>query len=98
MQKQMTEQEAIETLELFRDDYTREDSAICQAIDIAIDALKQTTIEPEVRHGRWIWFESEGTFIHLRKCSECGDIKAQAETNFCPNCGARMDLIETDVY
>jgi hypothetical protein len=45
----MTKQSAIETLEIFRNDYTREGSAICRAIDIAIDALRQHTIEPEVR-------------------------------------------------
>ena len=49
MPEQMTKQDAIETLEIFRNDYTREDSAICRAIDIAIDALRQHTIEPEVR-------------------------------------------------
>lgn len=48
------------------------------------------------RHGQWIWFESEGTFIHLRKCSECENIKAQAETNFCPNCGADMRKVSED--
>ena len=49
MPEQMTKQFAIETLEIFRNDYTREGSAICRAIDIAIDALRQHTIEPEVR-------------------------------------------------
>lgn len=49
MQEQMTNQDAIETLEIFRNDYTREGSAMCRAIDIAIDALRQPTIEPEVR-------------------------------------------------
>lgn len=53
----------------------------------------QPTIEAEpVRHGHWIWLEPYGAlFTHRRKCSECGDIKAQEESNFCPNCGARMD-------
>lgn len=49
MPEQMTKQDAIETLEIFMNDYTREDSAICRAIDIAIDALRQPTIEPGVR-------------------------------------------------
>lgn len=43
-----------------------------------------------VRHGHWIWLEPYGSlFTHRRKCSECGDIKAQEESNFCPNCGAK---------
>lgn len=94
MQKQMTKQDAIETLEIFRDDYTREDSAICQAIDIAIDALKQTTIAPEVRNGRWIalegWFNKS-----IVKCSVCGNTlnmdgvnAGRGDANYCPNCGS----------
>lgn len=47
MAEQMNKQDAIEMLEIFRNDYTREGSAICRAIDIAIDALRQHTIEPE---------------------------------------------------
>ena len=55
MPEQMTKQDAIETLEIFRNDYTREGSVMCRAIDIALDALRQPTIEAEpVRHGRWI--------------------------------------------
>lgn len=72
------------------DGYTEEDVGRLMSLD------RMPTIEPKVRHGRWIWFESEGTFIHLRKCSECGDIKAQAETNFCPNCGAKMREVRKD--
>lgn len=53
---------------------------------------EQHTVEAEpVRHGHWIWLEPYGAlFTHRRKCSECGDIKAQEESNFCPNCGAKM--------
>lgn len=47
------------------------------------------TIEAEpVKHGRWIMLEPYGTHhAHRRKCSECGEIKAQELTNFCQNCG-----------
>lgn len=48
-----------------------------------------------IRHGHWIWFEPYGALLtHCRKCSECGEIKAQEATNFCPNCGAKMDKDE----
>lgn len=64
---------------------------VCRKCNVYELLEKQPAVEAEpVRHGHWIWFESEGTFFHLRKCSECGDIKAQEETNFCPNCGAKM--------
>lgn len=40
------------------------------------------TIEPEVRHGRW----ECGGF-----CSECGLDNEERKTDYCPNCGAKMD-------
>ena len=44
----------------------------------------------QVRHGQWIVGE------HLfRQCNRCGyermDDNPNWDTNFCPNCGARMD-------
>lgn len=70
MPESMTEQEAIETLEIFRNDYTREDSVICLAINIAIDALRHQAVESEVPHGRWIQKESPNG--RSFNCSECG--------------------------
>ena len=44
------------------------------------------TVEAEpVRHGRWTvtrWFV---------QCSECGEAFPLTPTNYCPNCGAKMD-------
>jgi hypothetical protein len=95
MPEQMTKQDAIETLEIFRNDYTREDSAICRAIDIAIDALRQPTIEPEVRHGHWV-FREEATPEYLpwdMWCSCCGGYHDSDDYNdrYCSICGAKMD-------
>ena len=57
-----------------------------------IDDAPTIDAEP-VRRGHWIWFEPYGALLtHCRKCSECGEIKAQEATNFCPNCGAEMDM------
>lgn len=42
----------------------------------------------EVRHGRW---EDRGSLSC--RCSECG-CKANKETAYCPNCGAKMDEVE----
>lgn len=42
------------------------------------------TIEAEpIKHGRWIIIDGEVV------CSEC--CEHNLETNYCPNCGARMD-------
>lgn len=101
MSEQMTKQSAIETLEIFRNDYTREGSAICRAINIAIDALRQSTIEPEVRHGEWHECWCTDT-VCASICTCCGKATTQARhivgqelmTNvrypLCPNCGADM--------
>jgi hypothetical protein len=40
-----------------------------------------------VRHGRWRRYLSDPL------CSECGEF-AETVTNYCPNCGAKMDLEE----
>ena len=46
----------------------------------------------EVVHGRWIWNEEgEIDWEQFYRCSNCGD-KEYWESNFCPNCGAKMDL------
>ena len=44
------------------------------------------TIEPEVRHGRWIFFREYGTY----HCSECNKVE-KARADFCRKCGAKMD-------
>ena len=54
----------------------------------------------EVRHGEWIYGESEEGHDGYR-CSECGefipweydeyDIDFIKKVHYCPNCGARMD-------
>lgn len=65
---------------------------MCPAADVA-----------EVRHGRWIdgkRMKLDGTFHWFRQCSECfyerEDDTPEKDTNYCPNCGSRMDLDEVD--
>ena len=45
-----------------------------------------------VVHGRWE-YSSDGRFLF---CSECGEIPDCFEPNYCPNCGAKMDLDDDD--
>lgn len=56
-----------------------------------------------VKHGQWIIDYVEGTKIYHAHCSECnkepdrnigGDYYIDKLSDFCPNCGARMDLKE----
>ena len=45
----------------------------------------------QVRHGWWTWNEEgEIDWEQFYRCSNCGD-KEYWESNFCPNCGAKMD-------
>ena len=57
------------------------ENALCNFYDYIMDA---PTIEAEpVKHGRWEF----GGF-----CSECGISNEELRTDYCPNCGAKMDL------
>lgn len=49
------------------------------------------TIEPERKKGRWIdeTFKPWGLVHHPYKCDQCGE-HSETNSNYCPNCGARM--------
>lgn len=58
-----------------------------------VDGIPAADVEP-VRHGRW--GKKQGGFWEFAACSLCGE---KAPTvgiipNFCPNCGAKMDLTD----
>ena len=50
-----------------------------------IHSEKAADVAP-VRHGRWKRYGK-----NLGECSECGEI-VSVRNNYCPNCGAKMDL------
>ena len=55
-----------------------------------IDALPRVDAK-EVVHGRWLYEPVEFTYEKDIKRSVCGRYVDEPE-NYCPNCGARMDL------
>lgn len=63
------------------------------ALKEALDRIPVMDAEP-VRHGKWIPHEDEDGEHYGDKCSECGEwyVMPYGKTNFCPHCGARMDL------
>lgn len=74
---------------------------IARALDVSVDELLGETMYIDtvapVRHGRWIYGED----IDIQ-CSVCGadaltkgDYR-QTRSNYCPNCGARMDGEESN--
>ena len=60
--------------------YSREDAADC------IRYMDAADVSP-VRHGRWLHRKNGVAY-----CSECEVDTVEDETNYCPNCGAKMDL------
>ena len=66
----------------------------------AIDMIEDTTaadVAP-VRHGQWIEYtkviipEPYNKWEQAWKCSECGFDDGFVAYNYCPNCGAKMDI------
>ena len=54
---------------------------------------EQSTVDAvEVVHGRW---KQTGMHFLPYECSVCGS-EEEGRTNYCPNCGARMDGGVTD--
>jgi rRNA maturation endonuclease Nob1 len=56
---------------------------------------KQHPIEAEpVRHGRWINPRLNKYGHPCHQCNQCLFVASQKDRNFCPDCGAKMDLKE----
>ena len=66
-------------------------TGLADCIAIEIEGLPAADVEP-VRHGRW--GKKQGGFWEFAACSLCGEKTPTVGIipNFCPNCGAKMDL------
>lgn len=53
-----------------------------------VSAIPAADVAPVV-HGRWVPFHSEAAG-DIQYCSAC-EIGFDAKTDYCPNCGAKMD-------
>ena len=62
--------------------YSREDAADC------IRYMDSADVAP-VRHGRWLCVDTDTEQFFL--CNRCKK-KEYWESNYCPNCGCKMDL------
>ena len=58
-----------------------------------IDKCPTIDAEP-VRHGRWIEIRDKYNYCIGQKCSKCGRRVRNCGENYCPSCGAKMDLEE----
>ena len=62
-------------------EFSRENPAYCKKI------MKAADVAP-VRHGRWLCVDTDTEQFFL--CNRCNK-KEYWESNYCPNCGAKMD-------
>jgi hypothetical protein len=69
-----------------------------KAIEIYRRLAKMETddVQP-VRHGKWLLHEYPDGYYHT-ECSECGKVYSEdvyylKNQNYCPNCGARNDIM-----
>lgn len=58
------------------------------ALNDAITLINNPSLLKPVRHGRWI--PQDVTFTRFM-CSECESRNHADRTDYCPNCGAKMD-------
>ena len=63
------------------------------ALQILGDIEDAPTAEP--KHGRWI---GVNPMVDTLECSVCGEniLGEEFKSNYCPNCGCRMDEVEKD--
>lgn len=59
---------------------------LCMSYQYAKRIIAAADVAP-VRHGRWVSVEG-GSFY---ECSNCGYLTDYHLSNYCPNCGAKMD-------
>lgn len=81
--------DACNALELYPSEYAR--------LEDALNRVPAADVAPVV-HGRWdIEWDAERDpkrfFVRI-VCSNCG-LKTGQKSNYCPNCGARMDKEDT---
>lgn len=60
---------------------------------IMVKAMATIEAEP-VRHGRWINPRLNKYGHPCHQCNQCLFVASQKDRNFCPDCGAKMDLKE----
>ena len=91
----MERSEAFHILNWMYDEATEEQR---KALDMAMSDIEFVDLMPDeiapVVHGRWIWSEENECWV----CSNC-EMSAlnnyrgnSTDSNYCPNCGAKMDM------
>lgn len=91
MPELMTKQDAIEYLLYMKHDVQAK-SPMDIALDTAIEALKQPTIEPEVRRGKGCKFCKGRSYTKKPLTVITRTMKhVEVVFEYCPHCGTKMD-------
>ena len=70
-------------------DYCEVACRACWVDDMILEIDLAPTVDAvEAVHGRWEWFDDEECGLYRCSCC-CGAVGYP--TNYCPNCGAKMD-------
>jgi hypothetical protein len=90
MSKRMTNQEAIEELRARKEHYEMGEGCefLVEALEKGIEALENQKI------GHWTYIKNSSVNgLKICECSNCNK-KTYGSHNYCPNCGAKMEIEE----
>lgn len=54
-------------------------------------SIETIPIPEKIKHGKWLKHYKGGTFVKEGFVSSCCDMWNERKSNFCPNCGAKME-------
>ena len=87
---------AVEIINRFRNTTDENGKTVADAIIDILKVITPTADVQKIRHGRWIEQvkirkDGKSRLVHWQ-CSLCGIFLGTSTANFCPHCGAKMDL------
>lgn len=66
------------------------DREVIEAVRVTLAGIPAADVAPVV-HGRWVYHNFDTICSECRKSAIFDEWEQQAETEFCPHCGAKMD-------
>ena len=80
----MTIEEAIDVLD--RNYPDKHFGILCDAVDVAIEVLEKQAVGTYSTSN-----DADEWYCCFHTCNECGESWMSSYTNYCPNCGVRME-------
>lgn len=80
----------IRKMAMFETRYTMETKTDATVLFRMIEDAPAADVAPVV-HGRWVTHYRSGTAVAEGYVSTCCDMWNNRKSNYCPNCGAKMD-------